>query len=91
MAPTQRSSIESPPPVSVDAPERAADDRATASNHDVPEEAVIETTLPEPARDKERPERAADDRAAAADHDVPDETVINKTLPEQTRDKERPD
>ena len=31
MAPTQRSSIESPPPVSVDAPERAADDRATAS------------------------------------------------------------
>jgi hypothetical protein len=71
-----------------DAPERAADDRVTAADHDVPDETVIDKTLPEGTDDKERPERAADDRATAADHDVPDETVIDKTLPKQGRNKE---
>ena len=62
MTPNKRNpSNESPRPLPEDSlpedtPESAADDRATAVDHDVPDETVIDKTLPEPPRDKQRPE-----------------------------------
>jgi hypothetical protein len=56
MTPTPPNSTESPRPKSEHTPESDANDRATEADHDVPDEEVIEKTLPEPPGDKPRPQ-----------------------------------
>jgi hypothetical protein len=65
MTATKGTSSESPPPVPDDKPERAADDRATAADHDVPNEAVIDKTLPEQPNDNSDTSNQRADRRPA--------------------------
>ena len=52
MTPTEPNSSESPRPGSQHTPESDANDRVKEADHDVPDEQVIEKTLPEPPGDK---------------------------------------
>jgi hypothetical protein len=65
MTPTKRTSSESSRPVPDDTPERAADDRATVAHHDVPNEQVIDKTLPVQPSDKSDTNDQGGDRRPA--------------------------